>query len=247
MSFSSKKIIVLEKVDSTNNYATAMIQKGEATDGKGVFAMEQTHGKGRRGKDWKSNKGDNIVLSITVQMQWLSMLRQFELSAAVALACHDFIVKYNPGKTSIKWPNDIFIGDSKAGGILIENLVKGTLWQWAIIGIGININQVDFEEYNLAAVSLKQITGKNFKVLELVEELHALVLKRIDELKSESFSKMLKEYNEKLFAKNRRVKLKKGNIVFETTILGVSGAGQLITKDAFERHFNFDEVEFKPF
>ena len=247
MSFASNKIIVLEKVDSTNNYAMALIQKREANNGNAVFAMEQTNGKGRRGKYWKSNKGDNIILSITVEMQWLPVSQQFELSAGVALACHDFISKYSPPEPFIKWPNDIFINDSKAGGILIENVLKGTLWQWSVIGVGININQVDFEEYNLSPISLKQITGKDYNILQMAEELHALVLKRISDLQSGKFSKMLEEYNEKLFARNRLVKLKRQNIVFETEIIGVSASGKLITHDALERRFNFDEVEFKGF
>jgi BirA family biotin operon repressor/biotin-[acetyl-CoA-carboxylase] ligase len=95
MLFDPKKIIVLEKVDSTNNYAMALIQKGFAISENAVFAIEQTDGKGRRGKEWKSNKGENIILSITVQMQWLPISQQFELSVGIALACHEFISKYN--------------------------------------------------------------------------------------------------------------------------------------------------------
>jgi len=163
----------------------------------------------------------------------------------VALGCHDLVSKYISPGTFIKWPNDIFINDRKAGGVLIENVVKGTLWQWAVIGIGINVNQLDFEGYNFSATSLKKMTGENFEISKLAEELYKLVLKRINGLKAGKFVKMLQEYNEKLFAKNQLVKLKKGNIVFETKITGVSDSGQLITEDSFERHFNFDEVEFK--
>jgi BirA family biotin operon repressor/biotin-[acetyl-CoA-carboxylase] ligase len=243
MPFPSKKILILETIDSTNNYAMGLIQKGEALHENAVFSMEQTSGKGRRNKEWKSHKGDNIILSIMVEMQWLPVFQQFQLSTAVALGCHDMISKYIFAGTSIKWPNDIFINDRKAGGVLIENVLKGTLWQWTVIGIGININQVDFEQYNFFATSLKKETGKAFNVLRLTEELHESVLKRINELKTGFFPKMLEEYNEKLFAKNQLVKLKKGNVVFETKITGVSASGQLITQDAFERHFNFDEVE----
>ena len=245
MSSTGKKITILERVDSTNNYAMALIQKGDARHGDAVFAMEQINGKGRRGKDWESHKGENIVLSIMVKMQWLSVLEQFGLSISVALACHDLISKYNTIATYIKWPNDLFINDSKAGGILIENVIKGTLWQWAVIGIGINVNQLSFDKYDLMAVSLKQATGKSYDVLQLAAELLDLVLHRISDLKAGNFSKMHEEYNQKLFARNRLVKLKKNNIVFETTITGVSTSGELITQDAMERRFNFDEVVFK--
>lgn len=245
MSFSDGNILLLDSVDSTNNYAMAMIEKRDRSVIKPVFALEQTNGKGRRGKHWKSNKGANIMLSIPVQMQWLAISTQFQLSAAVALACRDLFSKYILANLFIKWPNDIFINDSKAGGILIENIIKGTLWQWAIIGIGLNINQEEFEEFNLKATSLKLETGKNFDVLSMAGELVSLVSKRIEELKSGNFETMLEEYNQYLFVRNKTVRLKKESIVFQTKILGVSQTGQLITKDAFERRFDFDEVEFK--
>lgn len=245
MSFSAENIVILDSVDSTNNYAMALIQQAAERAIKPVFAMEQSHGKGRRGKYWKSNKGENIMLSVPVAMLWLSLSRQFQLSVAVALACRDLFSKYILANLFIKWPNDVFINDSKAGGVLIENVIKGTLWQWAVIGIGLNINQEEFEEFNLKATSLKLATRKTFDVLNLVEELVSLILKRIEEVKSGNFETMLEEYNQHLFARNKTVKLKKGNVVFETKISGVSPSGQLITKDAFERRFDFDEVEFK--
>jgi BirA family biotin operon repressor/biotin-[acetyl-CoA-carboxylase] ligase len=245
MPFAPENMLVLDSVDSTNNYAMALIQQGERDTIKPVFAMEQTQGKGRRGKHWKSNKGANIVMSIPIEMQWLPLSQQFQLSAAIALSCHDLFLKYRVSNVFIKWPNDIFINDSKAGGILFENVIKGTLWQWSVIGIGLNINQEKFEDFNLKATSLKLATGETYDVLKLAEELVSSVLKRVNELKSGKFEKMLEEYNQHLFARNKIIKLKKGNIVFETKIAGVSSSGQLITSDAFERKFDFDEVEFK--
>ena len=240
----SPKLIILESVDSTNNYAMAMVQKGIANNGEGVFAMEQRSGKGRRGKTWKSQRGGNILLSILAQMRWLPVQKQFHLSIAVALACLDFFSKYTKENIKIKWPNDIFINDRKAGGILIENVIKGNLWQWAIIGIGLNINQENFEKDKLKATSLKQITGGHYDVIQLSRELHEIVLKRLSVLHSDELSKMLGEYNENLFCRNKRVKLKKGNIVFETEIDRVSASGELITKDVMERSFGFDEVQW---
>lgn len=241
----SKKILILDSVDSTNNYAMAMIRKEKSTGVKAVFAMEQTHGKGRNGKHWKSSKGDNIILSIPRQMQWLTVSQQFQLSVAAALGCYELMNKYAPENVFIKWPNDVFINDSKAGGILIENIIKGTLWQWTVIGIGLNINQEEFDDFNLKATSLKKCTKKTYNVLQLAEELYLFILKKIEDLKSGNFLNMLEIYNQNLFARNKYVKLKKQNIVFETKITGVSASGQLITKDTFERRFNFDEVEFK--
>jgi len=126
MFLKAENLFVLDRVDSTNNYAMAMIQKGNAKDRTAVFAMEQTNGRGRRGRRWSSNKGDNIILSISQQMQWMPISQQFQLSVSVALGCFDLVSKYAPGIVSVKWPNDIFINDTKAGGILIENTIKGT-------------------------------------------------------------------------------------------------------------------------
>ena len=238
-----KKLIILENVDSTNNYAMAMVQKGEAVSSSGVFAREQTAGKGRRGKAWKSKSGENIILTVTEQMQWLPLQHQFQLSVAVALGCFDFVSKYIKENIKIKWPNDIFINDRKAGGILIENAVKGNLWQWAIIGIGININQEDFDK-EISAVSLKQITGANYDVIELGGELLETVIKRIDQLKSGEFKNLIHIYNENLFCRNKIAKLRKGNIVFETKIKKVNPFGELITKDVIERKFKFNDVEW---
>jgi BirA family biotin operon repressor/biotin-[acetyl-CoA-carboxylase] ligase len=245
MSSSPKKLLILDSVDSTNNYAMALIQKSEIDYEIAVFAKEQTHGKGRRGKQWKSNKGANIIMSVVVQMQWLPVLRQFELSVATALSCYDFFRKYLLENIFIKWPNDIFINDSKAGGILIENVIKGKIWQWSVIGIGLNINEEKFGDDILKATSLKLATQKDYDVIELASELHHSLLKRIEELKVGNFKKMLEEYNNYLYARGKTVKLKKQNVLFETEIISVSSLGELITKDAMERKFVFDEVEFK--
>ena len=240
----SKKFIILEKVDSTNNYAMGLVQKGVANSGDAVFAMEQTNGKGRRGKSWESLKGQNIILTVISDMQWLPVLSQFHLSVAAALACHDFLSGYVENDIKIKWPNDIFINDRKAGGILIENVIKGHLWQWATIGIGINVNQENFTTGSFIPISLKELTGKSFNVQTLAKELHENVLAKISDLKNGSYNKMLEAYNKNLFARYKNVKLKKGNIIFETTVQGISSSGELITKDAIERSFSFDEVEW---
>lgn len=244
MPLNTKNFIILESVDSTNNYAMAMVRKGEAKNGDAVFAMKQTAGRGRRGKTWESQSGENIVITISAQMQWLPVQQQFQLSMAAALGCFDFFSKYIKKNIKIKWPNDIFINDRKAGGILIENVIKGNLWQWAVIGIGLNVNQLNFAKENLKATSLKEITGDNYDVIQLSKELHDVVLKRLRRLQSEECSNLLDEYNENLFCRHQIVKLKKGNIVFETKIEGISATGELITRDVIERKFAFDEVEW---
>lgn len=242
---SSKNFIILEKVDSTNNYAMAKVQKGELCSDDAIFAIEQTAGKGRRGKNWKSKPAENIILTIVKQMQWLPISNQFDLSLAVSLGCFDFVLKYIKENIKIKWPNDIYINDRKAGGILIENVIKGNLWQWAIVGIGLNINQENFDPETGNPVSFKSISGKNYDVIELAKELQHSILKRIYLLQDEPTNNFLAEFNEKLFCRNEKVKLKRGNAVFETRIICVSAKGELITEDTLERRFKFDEVDWQ--
>ncbi len=240
----SKNMLILDSVDSTNNYAMGMIQKGKAMDGNAVFAREQTNGKGRQGRQWLSSKDENVILSICLQMQWQHVSQQFGLSMAAALGCIDLMSTYIPGGATIKWPNDIFINDTKAGGILIENVIRGTLWQWSVIGIGLNINQCQFEDSSFKATSLKLETGNEFDILKLSNELYEFVLNRIASLKEGEFENILKEYNENLFAQGQLVKIKKDNFSFETTIIAVSSSGQLLTEDSVKRQFNFDEIKF---
>jgi BirA family biotin operon repressor/biotin-[acetyl-CoA-carboxylase] ligase len=244
MSFLQKKLLILDSVDSTNNYAMALIQKREIDGEMAIFAREQTRGKGRRGKHWQSNAAENIMLSIAIPMQWLEVSRQFELSVAVALGCRDLLKNYVFTNLFIKWPNDIFLNDSKAGGILIENVIKGKIWQWTVAGIGMNINQEIFDN-EIVATSLKLATGKKYDVIRLAEKLYASIKKRVEELKAGNFQEMLKEYNDHLYARGKLVKLKKQNIVFKTQIAGVNASGELITRDSIDRKFAFDEIEFK--
>lgn len=234
--------IVLNTVDSTNNYAMAKVHAGLSKHGNAYFSSNQTAGKGQRGKHWETAVDINIALSIVLELPSLNAAQQFQLSVAVALGCFDFFSKYAGEETTIKWPNDIFWRDRKAGGVLIENIFHGKDWKFSVVGIGINVNQTLFNTTLKNAVSLNQITGKKFDLVVLGRELHLSVLKSVNQLENNLFIEMLKTYNQHLFCLNKKVKLKKDTIVFETQIAGVTAQGQLITTDTSERLFNFGEV-----
>jgi BirA family biotin operon repressor/biotin-[acetyl-CoA-carboxylase] ligase len=233
---------ILDTVDSTNNYAMAKVHAGMATHGMAWFAKEQTSGKGQRGRHWNSEKGKNIAMSLVLEPGLLQITDQFQLSAAVAITCFEFFSTYAGEETTIKWPNDLFWRDRKAGGILIENVLQGKTWKWAVVGIGININQEEFDKEIQNPVSLKQITGKNFDNITMAKELYAMLMKNLGELKSAY--KILDQYNEHLYKINKPVTLKKDGVKFDTVIKEVSAAGRLITVDAIEREFDFGEVEW---
>jgi BirA family biotin operon repressor/biotin-[acetyl-CoA-carboxylase] ligase len=233
---------ILDTVDSTNNYAMARIGDGLAKHGMAWFTKEQTAGKGQRGKEWNSEKGKNIAMSLVLEPEKLKIVSQFQLSAAVAITCFEFFSSYAGEEVALKWPNDLFWCDRKAGGILIENKIQGKDWKWSVVGIGININQTVFNKELNHAVSLKQITGKYFNVIELAKELHNLLMKNL--LKQISSVNIMQDYNQHLYKINKPVILKKDDFVFETVIKEVTSQGRLITVDAFEREFEFGEVEW---
>lgn len=235
---------ILDTVDSTNNYAMAKVHAGMAGHGMAWFAREQTAGKGQRGKNWKTEPGKNITMSLVLQPEQLNAGQQFYLSAAIALACFDFFSGYAGQETKIKWPNDLFWRDRKAGGVLIENVFHGKKWKWAVVGIGININQSKFDRSIKKPVSLKQITGKESDAIALAKELHGLLMNTVDGLDARSYGALIERYNKQLFKLNEKIVLKKGNERFETVVKGVSRQGRLLTASPAEQEFDFGEVEW---
>jgi BirA family transcriptional regulator, biotin operon repressor / biotin---[acetyl-CoA-carboxylase] ligase len=239
--------IELQSVDSTNNYARSLIQNGLAQHGMVIFAHEQLEGKGQRARSWNTEKGANIILSILIKPGRLQVSEQFHLIACTALACYEFFDKYAGEDTRIKWPNDLYWQDRKAGGILIENIVGSEqpgIWQWAVVGIGININQTLFPLEIQNPVSLKQITGKDFDVVSIAKELCGIFAKHFEHLIKDGFDRIYSDYNNLQYKRNQLVKLKKDNRIFEAMIKGVSKNGQLMTEHAFEEAFEFGGIEW---
>jgi BirA family transcriptional regulator, biotin operon repressor / biotin---[acetyl-CoA-carboxylase] ligase len=249
-----KPFIELQTVDSTNNYALAQIHAGLAQHGLAIFAHEQVAGKGRRGKNWISSKDENIALSIIIKPAPLVVSQQFQLSACMAVAVKDFFCKYAGKETKIKWPNDLYWKDRKAGGILIENIVasrasgpgnyRDSSWKWAVIGIGININQEEFSPGLPNPVSLKKITGKNFDPPDLAKELCSVVDSYFHELITKGFENILSIYLSYFYKKDEKVKLKKNSRVFEAVVRGVSPDGKLIVQHEIEEQLDPGEIEW---
>ena len=244
----------LQSVDSTNNYARGLLHEGLAHHGLAIFAHEQLQGKGQRGKTWVSEQDANIILSVVINPRPLQITEQFQMTVCTAVAIHDFFSNYAGNDTRIKWPNDLYWQDRKAGGILIENVISAgkpetDRWQWAIIGTGININQTSFSPDLKNPVSLRQITGKIFDPIALAKELCSVLYKKFKQLIAGGFEKIFLDYLSVLYKKYEAVKLRKGNRVFEATITGVSPNGKLIVERLMEHTpttiaIDFGEVEW---
>ena len=235
---------ILDRVDSTNNYAMGKVHEGLATHGMAWFAHSQTAGKGQRGKEWKSDAGKNVLMSIVLKPELVFRSRPFCFSAFVALCCHDVLVGETNKPFQIKWPNDLYWRDRKAGGILIENNFQGTEWKWAVIGIGINVNQTVFNAGSARAVALSEIAGKELDPVQLGAKLHEHILLKYEQMNEDNVKELVPRYNELLYKKNEEVKLRKNFAVFQTTIKSVTETGQLVTADTEERVFNHGGVEW---
>jgi BirA family biotin operon repressor/biotin-[acetyl-CoA-carboxylase] ligase len=234
--------IELDSVDSTNNYAMGLIHEGLAQHGLTIRTAHQTKGKGQRGKVWETEPGANLSFSIIMKPN-LPITQNFQLLAATALAVRDELETILGDETKIKWPNDLYWRDRKTGGILIENVVRGSQWQWAVIGIGINVNQTKFEGLK-NPVSIKQITGKETDVLQLAQAIQKAVLKQCDNLQQHDFAGIFENYNHQLYKLQQPVLLKKGTRILSTKINGVNTSGQLVTGSDVEECFDFGEVEW---
>jgi BirA family biotin operon repressor/biotin-[acetyl-CoA-carboxylase] ligase len=239
-----KPLIILSSIDSTNIYAMQDINDGLATHGKAYFTFEQTAGKGQHGNKWYSEPGQNILLSIVLMPNDLSSSDIFFGSGAIAAGCYDFFSTIAGEETRIKWPNDLYWGDRKAGGILIENIFAGQKWKYSVVGIGININQVMFDPALSNPVSLRQITGKTFDIQALLDNLFACLSIRWNQLYEDKQS-ILTFYNEKLYKKNCLIQIKKENRSFTATIEGVTANGQLEVYTSTTEYFTHGEGEIK--
>lgn len=221
-----------------------LIRDGKATSGMAIYALEQTSGRGQRGRIWDSALGENIMLTVVLDAEHFSALDQFPFSAAVILGCHDFFSAYAGDETSIKWPNDLYWRDRKAGGVLIENIIGEGKWKWSVIGIGININQVNFDAYQQKAVSLKQITGKQFDSIELARELCSYLENRLKEIEKNSTSNVILEFNKRLFKRGQVVKFRRNQIIFEAKVLQTNMQGELEIQHGIIETIRHGEIEW---
>ena len=258
--------IELQSVDSTNNYALAQVHAGLAQHGAAFFAHEQWAGKGQRGKTWVAERDSSLILSVVINPHPLPITQQFQLSACVAVSFCEFFSRYAGEDTCIKWPNDIYWQDRKAGGILVENVlgpdhdrglrsattggilvenvISSTSWQWAIAGGGININQPSFSAELKNPVSLRQVTGRTFQTVDLAKEVCHILDQHCTELIKSGFDHIYQLYSQHLYKKGEAVRFKKGSRTFEAKVLNVSPQGGLIVQHATEEEFMWGEVEW---
>jgi BirA family transcriptional regulator, biotin operon repressor / biotin---[acetyl-CoA-carboxylase] ligase len=241
----NQNFIFLTEVESTNNYANHLVLSKAAEHGTVVLAQHQKMGKGQQGNSWESEFGKNLLMSIILFPDFLPSAKQFYLSKIASLALANF-VKSEKAEVSIKWPNDIYVGNSKLAGILIENSIKANHLDSSIIGVGLNLNQERFVSDAPNPVSLKQITGKDYKIEEVALKIWELLSFWFENLQSRSFSEIDLIYFNQLYRGNEWAMFAKQGIQFEARIKGIGDFGQLILEDrsGVFSEYMFKEVEF---
>ncbi|MCK5535769.1 MAG: biotin--[acetyl-CoA-carboxylase] ligase, partial [Bacteroidales bacterium] len=163
------KLITVNKLNSTNNYAQKLLKKNSNSESFVVWAKNQTAGRGLRENKWWSSVGESLTFSLVLQKMDFPIDKVFLLNMISSLAIHRVIEKYTKN-VWIKWPNDIYVNNKKIAGLLIENTIRASNIITSIIGCGININQMKFPEYLSSATSLGLITEKKFNLSNLLNE-----------------------------------------------------------------------------
>lgn len=229
-----------DEVASTNDVA-----QGRA-EGAVVVARRQTAGRGQRGNRWDSAAGENLTFSVVFEPRFLAAAQQFLLSEAVSLAMVDALARFGI-EVAVKWPNDIYVGDRKVAGILIENDVRGSMLGRSVAGIGLNVNQTEFPPELPNPISMRAATGVEYGLVKALDEVLNALGERYEALRAgvnpeEDYARRLYRAGEK-----RWYGLPDGTR-FEGIVRGALPTGELAIElpTGAVRHFLFKEVEFIP-
>lgn len=223
---SDAPIIELDTIDSTNNYAMRLIDADTAQPGLTITAGQQTNGKGQRGRQWLDKPGENLLMSIIIPPAY-SLEEQFIFNMAATVAISDTLQSLNElWDVRIKWPNDIIVNDKKAGGILIENVLRGNNWLYSIVGFGLNVLQDSFQPELPYATSLKKESGKSYQINILRDMFRLAILKNT--VTKHASDEILKNYNDQLFRKGCLQRFEDNAREWQGVITGVNSNGQLM-------------------
>ena len=237
------RIIKLNAIDSTNSFLKEMIYKEVIEDYTIVVAQHQTNGRGQMGTVWDSDRGKNLMFSVFKDLSSYVVEFPFYISMAISLAILKALETFNIPNLRIKWSNDILSADKKICGILIENVIKNRL-NSTIIGIGVNVNQTEFNNLPKAS-SLKNITGIHYNLDEILQRIIKYTMHYSFLLQQEKYEEVKNEYESNLFRKNKPSTFKNTEgILFSGFIKGVTKYGklQVILEDKIVKKFDLKEI-----
>ena len=232
----------IEKTTSTNDE----LRTGNYREGDIVWAERQTAGRGQRGHSWSSAEGLDLTFSMLLRPTFLHAAEQFSVLRVIALALCDTFAEYGLD-TRIKWTNDIYAGDRKITGVLIENTLDGDRLSSSVVGIGINVNSTVFDPSLPNPTSMAVETGCTFDRSEVLGTFAARAGYIYEELAGGRSEALRRDYDEQLYRLDEPslFTLPDGT-PFTATIRGTEPAGRLITElpDGSRKSFAFKELEF---
>ncbi|NUO01486.1 MAG: biotin--[acetyl-CoA-carboxylase] ligase [Saprospiraceae bacterium] len=240
--FIGKVLLEFPALPSTNLFALELLSKSKPTEGTVISASDQTDGRGQIGSKWLGEPGKNIALSIILYPFFLKATRQFSLSQAIALAVRDWAQEILEKKIHLKWPNDLYIGHRKAGGILIQNSILGQTLQSSVVGIGINVNQKNFDESlpNPTSFCIES-NGLEFDLEMLKDRLYQHIEQRYLQLKNGQMDALAAAYHECLYGLGVNLGFERQDgSVFRGVITGTTPSGLLCIRDEYGTEAAFD-------
>lgn len=242
--FLGKDVHFLSECHSTNDKALQLVRERTAKEGTIIITENQTLGKGQRGNTWSVEPGKNLTFSLVLRPDFLDVSEQFYLNMAISNSIYEVLVEYT-SILQLKWPNDLIVpGFGKLGGILIENSLGSNGWEYAVVGLGLNVNQVDFPMEG--PTSLRKVTGSELNL----EELFRLLITRIERhyltLKKRGFKQIKNTYLSHLFLMDEWAEFQIPTGKFIGKIVGVDSFGRLEieSKNGEIQCFEFKTIQF---
>lgn len=237
------KRIHLDETDSTNNYLRES-KSNHANEDLLITTDFQTSGRGQKNNTWESAKEENLLFSFLIHPTHIVAHEQFCISEAISLAIQQTLLE-RTRDVKIKWPNDIYIGNHKVCGILVENSLVGSTINDCIIGCGVNINQDRFFSDAPNPVSLRQATGQEWNR----EQILTSIMRNFDHFYSMTRNNretLHSKYLESLYRRGEEHLYSDANGEFRATIIDVAPSGLLTLRDSngTNRKYAFKEVRF---
>lgn len=242
--FLGKELITLQSVDSTNNYAAKMNKQGVLSDGSVIMAYNQENGRGQRGNSWHVAPNMNLTFSIFWKSSGILVSEQFTLSMAMSVGVINYLQHHNV-TAHIKWPNDIYVGNKKIAGMLIENSLQGKKVVSSILGLGLNINQCTFEGIN--ATSLSKLKGSKFDIVNELRLLLSFLEPELLKLRTQNLKPLKGKYFESLigYQTSFKYKLMDSDHALVGIIKDVRDNGEIVIEtNGLEQAFDLKEIVF---
>lgn len=238
-------IIKLDATPSTNDFLKALLTNQYVENFTVVTAENQTSGRGQMGAKWEVESGKNLTFSVLVKDVLTEINSIFHLNVLVAVSITEALEHFNIPNLAIKWPNDILAVNKKIAGVLIENSLKGNGEIFSVVGIGLNVNQKNFDELP-KATSLSCILNHDLDKDAVMVAVIQNLKRNVALLQIGEYDKFWQIYNKKLFKKGVPMPFEdKEGVRFMGIIQGVTPFGKLkvILEDDSLKTFDIKEVQ----